>query len=63
MYDRMIHEVGWTRLQDMQREAENRRIWAKGPADRQTMKDVGHRIWLIVGLRFGWLPATFSDVA
>lgn len=63
MYDRMLDEVAWTRLQDMQREAENRRHFGRRPLNRQTLNDVGQRIWLGVGVRFGWLPATFSDVA
>lgn len=66
MYDRMRDEIAWLRLQDLAREAENRRIVAQTPIHRERLNLMGKRIWRGVGLRFGWLPEqrpTFSDVA
>lgn len=62
MYDRMREEVAWVRLQDVQREAENRRL-TTNRFSRHALDVMGERIWMLVGLRFGWLPTTFSDVA
>lgn len=67
MYDRLREEMAWLRLQDIEREAENRRLLADRSPNRHFLDAMGERIWRDVGVRFGWLSdpprPTLSDVA
>jgi hypothetical protein len=43
-------EVMWQRLKDVQREAENRRLYGSAPSIRQVVRLLASRAWLLAGL-------------
>jgi hypothetical protein len=43
-------EVMWQRLKDVQREAENRRLYGAAPSLRQVVRLLASRAWLLAGL-------------
>lgn len=52
MYPYVNEDVAWQRLQDIQREIENRRLMAAGQpsATFETLRQLGARVWLLAGL-------------
>jgi hypothetical protein len=52
MYPYMNEDVAWQRLQDIQRELENRRLMAAGQpsATFATLSQLAARVWLLAGL-------------
>ena len=52
MYPYMNEDEAWRRLQDIQREMENRRLMAAGQpnATFETVKHLAARVWLLAGL-------------
>jgi len=52
MHQFMNEDEAWRRLQDMQREMENRRLMAAGQANATfgTIKQLAARVWLLAGL-------------
>lgn len=50
MSGRLQEHVAWTRLQDMQREMENHRLYGGGIPLRRTVAMLLRRIWLPAGL-------------
>ncbi len=58
MHGRMQEDVAWTRLQDMQREMDNRRL-TRGGADLSpapTIQLLAERMWWLAGLAFQRAP-------
>jgi hypothetical protein len=51
MHPYMNEDVGWQRLQDMQREMENSRLWA-GRSDHlvKVAARLAQRVWILAGL-------------
>ena len=52
MYPFMNEDAAWQRLQDIQREMENRRLMAAGrpPITLTTLRQLAARAWLLAGL-------------
>jgi hypothetical protein len=52
MHPFMNEDVAWQRLQDLQREMENRRLTAGGQPNAifETLKQLAARAWLLAGL-------------
>jgi hypothetical protein len=52
MHQYMNEDEAWRRLQDIQREMENRRLMAAGQpnATYETIKQLAARVWLLAGL-------------
>lgn len=52
MNDYMNEEVAWQRLQDIEREVENRRLMADGGAPEMVhlLRLLGRRVWWLAGL-------------
>jgi hypothetical protein len=52
MYPYLNEDAAWQRLQDMQREMENRRLMAAGRphVTLETLKQLAARAWLLAGL-------------
>jgi transposase InsO family protein len=55
MYGRMQEDVAWTRLQDMQRELENRRLYGRRPG-LPSVALILERVWLLAGLAYRRAP-------
>ena len=55
MYGRLHEDVAWTRLQDLQREMENRRLMAAPgePASIRLMRSVGRPLWHAAEVAWG----------
>lgn len=57
MYPYMNEDVAWQRLQDMQREMENSRIWAGGSANGLALAArLAQRAWILAGLAMRRAP-------
>ncbi len=54
MYDRMNEDIAWQRLQDLQREMENSRLFAEHGMPRaiRLLRLLGERMWWLAGLAF-----------
>jgi hypothetical protein len=64
MYPYMNEDAAWQRLQDIQREMENSRIWVDGSASLVRLAiQLARRVWILAGLAMRRPPRRGPSVA